>query len=170
VLLDHADTLAHVDALAIAPYFGGYLGSPERAASVRAMTLDDLFAELQNVAVPESLGWVTNQVAEASTRGVPVIAYEAGNHLVGVGGMENDAAINALFDAANRDPRMKQVYETYLEGWKSRGGELLVHFVNCSAVDKWGRWGALEYLDQPRSVAPKYDAIFDFIEHHAAWW
>lgn len=170
VLLDHADTRAHVDALAIAPYFGGYLGSPERAAGVRAMTLDDLFAELQNVAVPESLGWVTNQVAEASARGVPVIAYEAGNHLVGVGGMENDAAINALFDAANRDPRMKQVYETYLEGWKARGGELLVHFVNCSTVDKWGRWGALEYLDQPRSAAPKYDAIFNFIEHHAAWW
>jgi hypothetical protein len=170
VLLDHADALAHVDALAIAPYFGGYLGSPERAATVRAMTLDDLFTELQTVAVPESLGWVTSQVAEATTRGVPVIAYEAGNHLVGIGGMENDATINALFDAANRDPRMKEVYETYLEGWKANGGQLLVHFVNCSAFDKWGRWGALEYLDEPRSAAPKYDAIFDFIEHHAAWW
>lgn len=170
VLLDHDDTLAHVDALAIAPYFGGSLGGPDRVADVRAMSLDVLFAELTNVAVPESLAWITAQAEDAGARGVDLIAYEGGNHLAGHGGVENDATINALFDAANRDPRMHELYTTYLEGWKERGGKLFVHFVNCSAPNKWGRWGALEYLEQPRADAPKYDALFDFIESHPAWW
>lgn len=170
VLLDHEDALAHVDALAIAPYFGGYLGGPDRADSVRAMNLDQLFDELQNVALPEALDWVSSQAAEASARGIPLITYEAGNHLAGNGGVENDATINALFDAANRDTRMGQLYTAYLEGWQARGGQLMVHFVNCSTPDKWGRWGALEYLEQPREDAPKYDAIFDFIETHPVSW
>lgn len=169
-LLDHGDTRHHVDALAIAPYFGGYLGSPEEQGRVSAMDLDALFAELHGVAVPESLDWVSRHAEVAAERDVALIAYEAGNHLAGFQGVENDDAINALFDAANRDPRMRQVYSTYLDGWKERGGELLAHFVNCSAPSKWGRWGALEYLEQPRSEAPKYDAIHAFIEANPAWW
>ncbi len=170
VLLDHGDALQHVDALAIAPYFGGYLGGPESQANVSAMDLDALFVELVDVAVPESLEWVTSQAAVASERNVSLIAYEAGNHLAGHSGVENNGSVNALFDAANRDPRMRQVYATYLDGWKANGGELLVHFVNCSSPSKWGRWGALEYLEQPRAEAPKYDAIHTFIEANPAWW
>lgn len=170
VLLDHGNALEHVDALAIAPYFGGYLGSPSEAGRVSAMDLDALFAELAGVALPESLGWVSSHAEIAGQRNVSLIAYEAGNHLAGFQGVENNEAVNALFDAANRDARMRQVYSTYLDGWKARGGELLAHFVNCSAPSKWGRWGALEYLEQPRSEAPKYDAIHTFIEANPAWW
>lgn len=170
VLLDHGDARQHTDALAIAPYFGGYLGGNENVAKVSAMNLDALFAELNTVAVPTSLGWVTSQAKVADDRDVALIAYEGGNHLAGYQGVENNATINALFDAANRDPRMRGVYAAYLDGWKARGGELFVHFVNCSAPNKWGRWGALEYLEQPRSEAPKYDAIQTFIETNPAWW
>ena len=34
------------DAIAIAPYFGSYLGDPEQAPRVRSMSLDQLFAEI----------------------------------------------------------------------------------------------------------------------------
>ncbi len=170
VLLDHDGAYQHADALAIAPYFGGYLGGPGQVGTLHAMDLDDLFTELDQHAVPEAVGWVANQAKEARSRGLALVAYEAGNHLVGIQGVENDAAVNALFDAANRDPRMKDVYTRYLEGWKDSGGQLLVHFVNCSAPLKWGRWGALEYLEQPRADAPKYDAIQSFIETYPAWW
>ncbi len=170
VLLDHADALQHTDALAIAPYFGGYLGGTGSLAKVSAMDLGALFTELNNVAVPESLDWVSEQAKVAGQRHVSLIAYEAGNHLAGIQGVENNATVNALFDGANRDPRMRQVYMAYLAGWKARGGELLVHFVNCSTPNKWGRWGALEYLEQPRGDAPKYDAVQSFIETNPAWW
>lgn len=33
-----------------------------------------------------------------------------------------------------------------------------------------GRLGALEYLEQPRAAAPKYEALQTFIEQNPAWW
>jgi hypothetical protein len=104
--LDFQNAKLKTDALAIAPYFGGYLGTPAQQTLVQSMTLDALFTELQTVAVPEAIGWINAQAPVASLRGVPLIAYEGGQHLTGVGGVENNAAINALFDSANRDPRM----------------------------------------------------------------
>ena len=111
-----------------------------------------------------------SQVAVATARGLPLIAYEGGQHLVGNGGVENNATINALFDDANRDPRMGALYKTYLDAWKASGAKLFVHFINCSGYSMWGRWGALEYLDQPRANAPKFDALQTFIEQNRAWW
>ena len=62
------------------------------------------------------------------------------------------------FDAANRDPRMGSVRAAYLSRWKKAGGRLLMHFADCGAQSVHGRWGALKYLDQPRSAAPRHDA------------
>jgi hypothetical protein len=104
-----------------------------------------------------------------TSRGVSLIAYEGGQHLVGDGG-ENNAAINALFDSANRDPRMELFTRPYLYAWKASGAKLCVDFVNCNGYSMWGRWGALEYLDQPRANAPKFDALQTLIEQNPAWW
>jgi len=103
-------------------------------------------------------------------RGVPLIAYEGGQHLTGLGGVENNAAINALFDSANRDPRMGALYKTYLDAWKVSGAKLFVHWQNCGGYSKWGRWGALEYLEQPRASSPKFNALQTFIEQNPASW
>lgn len=169
-VLDFGDALAHTDALAIAPYFGGYLGGPSEQARVAAMSVDELVTELRNEALPTAAGWMTEQAAVAAARGVRLIAYEGGQHLAGNGGVENDETINALFDAVNRDARMGELYADYLAAWKTAGGELFAHFVNCGGYSKWGRWGALEYLDQPRAAAPKYDALQSFIVNNTQWW
>ena len=50
--------------------------------------------------------------------GLALIAYEAGQHLVGVGGGENNDALTALFHQANADPRMGELYQAYLRGWQ----------------------------------------------------
>lgn len=41
---------------------------------------------------------------------------------------------------------------------------LFVHLLDCGSFKGAGNWGALEYLGQPRSEAPKYDALKRFIE------
>ena len=169
-VLDHQQATDHTDALGIAPYFGGSLGSPSQESQVQAMSLDDLFTELENDGLPTATGWIADQAQIASARGVALIAYEAGQHLAGHGGVENNDTINALFDDANRDPRIGALYATYLDSWRTGGGELLVHFTSCSGYSKWGRWGALEYLTQPRAEAPKFDALQTFIESHTPWW
>jgi len=169
-VLDFGEAPAHVDALAIAPYLGGYLGGPSEQARVAAMTIDDLLTELADVALPESAAWIADSAAVAAERGVRLVAYEGGQHLAGSGGVENDDTISALFDAANRDPVMGELYDAYLQAWRDGGGQTFVHFVNCGGYSKWGRWGALEYLVQPRASAPKYDALQRFIETQPAWW
>jgi hypothetical protein len=168
--LDYQNARLKTDALAIAPYFGGYLGTSSQAARVEAMSLDQLFAELEAIALPQSIASMNANLTVAKARGLPLIAYEAGQHLAGVFGVENNAAINALFDGANRDPRMGALYTKYLEAWKASGAALLMHFNACTAYSKWGRFGALEYLQQPREQAPKFDALLNFIAQHPAWW
>jgi hypothetical protein len=168
--LDFQNAKLKTDALAIAPYFGGYLGTLAQQTLVQSMTLDALFTELQTAAVPEAIGWINAQAPVASLRGVALIAYEGGQHLVGHGGVENNAAINALFDSANRDPRMGALYKTYLDAWKASGGKLFVAFNSCMAYSKWGRWGSLEYLEQPRASSPKFNALQTFIEQNPASW
>jgi hypothetical protein len=157
------DAYKQTDAVAIAPYFGGYLGTPDQKARVDAMNLDQLFSEIDTKALPEAIGWMNATSAVAKKYNVKMVAYEGGQHTVGVTGQENDATLNTLFDALNRDPRMKGVYKKYLDAWKASGGDMFVHFVNCGLYNKFGRWGAMEYLDEPREMAPKYDALEQFI-------
>ena len=168
--LDFPAAKGKVDALAIAPYFGGDYGTPEQVSRIRGMTADQLLADIEKTALPQAIGWMKEQAAVAKARGVSLISYEGGQHLAGVFGGENDAALNTLFDAVNRHPRMKAVYTQYLDAWKANGGKLFVHYVNCMAYSKWGRWGALEALDQPREKSPKYDALMTFIEKNPTWW
>jgi chitodextrinase len=166
-ILDYQGARLKTDALAIAPYFGGSLGT---SLSTASLTLDQLFGTLQSASLPEALGWIRDQAAVASARSLPLIAYEGGQHLAGVAGLENNAALNSLFDAANRDPRMGALYRSYLDAWKAAGAQIFVHYTHCEGYSKWGRWGSLEYLEQPRAGAPKLDALQGFIEQNPSWW
>lgn len=160
---------ARFDALAIAPYFG-LIPNAQTHSSVAAMSVDELFRHTRTVLLPEVRAWTRAHAELALQHRLRLVAYEAGQHFVGVEGAEDDARINALFDAVNRDPRMKDVYLEYLEGWRADGGGWLNHFVNVSPVTKWGRWGALEHVRQPRERSPKYDALLTFAETHPEGW
>jgi hypothetical protein len=170
ILLDSPDATSNTDALAIAPYFGSNLGNPELSSRIESMDLDQLFSELRAVSVPEAVASVAEHAAVAKARSVELVAYEGGQHLAGVAGAADNEAINRLFDAANRDPRMRELYADYLGGWRKNGGHVFVHFTSCGVPDKFGRWGAREWLQQPRSDAPKLDAILQFAEQNPRWW
>jgi hypothetical protein len=149
----------HIDAVAIAPYFGGYTGDPKTAARFSTMNLEQLFAELKQTALPEATTWVRAQKAACDKHQLPLIAYEGGQSLVGYYGAENNEALSAVFDAANRDPRMGAAYVDYLAAWRTEGGKLFCHYSNCGADAKWGRWGAIRWLGQPASDCPKFAAL-----------
>jgi hypothetical protein len=83
---------------------------------------------------------------------------------------DNAYALTLLFNNFDRDPRIGPLYAGYLSSLKAAGGELFVHFTDASRYTKWGRWGALEYIAQPRAAAPKFDAIQTFIEQNPVWW
>ncbi len=164
-LLAYEDTARHVDVLAIGSYFGFELGLPENQARVSRMTVDELFRELETVSLPSTMGYVRENAAIAARYGIPLVAYEGGQHLSAVMFGVDDPAIDDLFDRANRDPRMGRLYTKLFEEWSaaSRGG-LFLHLNECNPLGPYGRWGLLEYIDQPREEAPKYDAVMKWME------
>lgn len=163
--LSFGDTRAHTDALAIGPYF---IIPYADQARVAGMTLDGLFAELRGSVLPRTRADMDRQAEVARRYGLPLIAYEGGQDLRELNEFQSNTALNALFDAANRDARMGALYARYLQDWSDAGGRLLVHFMNCYPYRVPGRVGSLEYIDQPRAEAPKYDALQRWSEGGAA--
>lgn len=160
---------AGYDALAIAPYFG-VIPNAETRERFAAMTVDELFRHTRTELLPEVRAWTRAHAELARRHRVRLVAYEAGQHFVGVGGAEDDARLNTLFDAVNHDARMRDVYLEYLEAWRADGGGWINHFVNVSQWSKWGRWGALEHVRQPREQSPKFDALVTFSERYPDGW
>ena len=170
---------AGIDAIAIAPYISLPLSEPKAAAALEQWVRDDpeaaldrLFTEISQGgvlagghaggAVQQAFDRVTDYIELTRREDLALVAYEGGQHLAPLhNGMENNRAIVDLFIAANRDPRIGQVYQDYLARWQEQVGGLFVHFSDITAPGKWGSWGALESLYQTQS--PKYDALMQAI-------
>lgn len=146
------------DVLAIAPYFGGSVG-------------DDLVAEgvVGSISIPEILqraaatqpgvfGWMDESKTVADNHGLQLMAYEAGQHLVGTGNNVNNDTLTAKLISANRHPEMGNLYCNYVGHWyDSTGANLMCFFSSHSSPSKWGSWGTKEYMLDFN--APKYLAL-----------
>jgi hypothetical protein len=155
------------DALAIAPYFScDDPGNPDTVEQVSALSVDDLL-ERQMANVQEggcAYQYMVDNLAVAQQFGLELVAYEGGQHLAGHSGAENNPALTNLFIAANRHPRMSEVYLAYLRAWRDLGGGMFVAFNDVTAPTMFGSWGALEYLHQDPAQAPKYQALMTFLD------
>ncbi len=166
-LLDWNNAAAHTDALATAPYFGGFLGAGTNPNQTLQMTPDEIIdaciadiaqGRVQTTAQSDAVGKYSN---------IDLIAYESGQHLVGVGSWTNNTELTALFHAANRHPRMYDAYAGDISGWRSSGGGLMVAFASCNTPSRYGSWGLLEYQDQSLSEAHKMRAWNDSMSNPA---
>ncbi len=158
-----------IDAIAIAPYFA-VMPDPTQADQVAGMGLNAFFDYVRTQLIPATATDMPTYSGIANRYRLRLITYEGGQHMVGVLGAQNNDALSALFDAFNRDPRIDALYSTYLSEWKQAAGQLFVHFNDVGIFSKWGRWGSLEYVGQPRADAPKFDALQTFIEQNPLWW
>ena len=164
-----------IDAIAIAPYFGSYLGNPTHEAEIESwiddddpdVALNNLFEEMTRGGVlskgynggglQQAYDWTTAYVDLADEQNLDIISYESGQHLNGNNGVQDNQAIGDLFIAANRDPRMGEVYQEYFTTLHELGLDLSVNYTDVSRYNKWGSWGALEHINQEDS--PKYNVI-----------
>jgi len=171
-----ANCAGNMDALAIAPYFAGYMGNPPFLPTLQAWMqepdggFNSLFAEIENVAMPQIADFIQRNATLANSYGLDLVAYEAGAHLIGTGSLANNAAVSGFFGAANRDPRMGDMYARYMNLWKDNGGRLNAIYNSVSPSNNDGSLGTKEYQTQPRSEAPKFDAILSFVETTPCWW
>ncbi len=163
MLLAPADTARHCDALAIAPYIS-FMPSPDskdlNSDDVAHWTVDRLLDRVETNALRECIGWIKTQKEVADKYGLKLVCYEAGQHLVGVQGGENNEALTKLLISANLHPRMGAIYTKYLDAWRDQGGGLMCLFSSVNSSSKWGSWGLLEGADE--SSAPKFDAVMEW--------
>lgn len=156
------------DVMAIAPYFGGNTKGYRESTTVDQIfdltTAKDSFRSL-----PQILDHVREQAEIAQHYGLKLIAYEGGQGLVDWATREPTQHPNPLFFAANRDPRMGELYTQLLEGWKAAGGELFMAFSSPRTCQWFGCWGLKEHIRQPRETAYKYNAVLNFIDAHRDW-
>ena len=161
-VMEWNDAFKSADAIAIAPYFGNSLGDPKRAEQVAKMTVDEVLTECRK-SIEDNAGKIKAYAGNAKKRGLKLLAYEGGQHLVGYGGAENNAKLMELFHAANRHAGMKELYLADLKSWFANGGDVFCVFASVGRYSKWGSWGVLEYHDQDETKAPKMRAIREWL-------
>jgi hypothetical protein len=161
--MDWNDAYKGADAIAIAPYFGNAFGDPKTAAKTAEMSVEELLEGCKQM-IAANRKKNEEYAAEAKRRGLKLMAYEAGQHLVGHGGAENNAKLMELFHKANRDPKMKELYLEDLKNWYEVGGSTFCVFSSMGKYTKWGSWGVMEWYDQKESDAPKMMALREWMK------
>lgn len=182
-----------MDAMAIAAYFGYYVGTPIHEQQVNDWlaagidsALDNLFHELefggllydethpaderapQDGAMGNLRNVLDTHVQIANQFELPLITYEGGQHLAPQGNVVNNDVITTFFNEANRDPRMGVLYTQMLSYWRSLGDNLFMNFNHVEGYNRWLSFGSMEYHGQTN--APKFQALMQYIDENPICW
>lgn len=146
------------DVIAMAPYFGGEigtdLGNSGDYATITVSEILDLAETSLSIAINDANS--IKNVATANNLGI--ITYEGGQHLVAYGMNANIQVLTDKLIAANRDSRMGELYCQYFDAWyNTLKGGLFSIFSSHSRPNKYGSWGTKEYMADINS--PKYLAL-----------
>ncbi len=159
IVLPYHDAYKHADALAIAPYIGmsvPRVGKSLTADEVAKWTADNALEYLETQSLPKSIRAIQETKRVADKYGLKLIAYEGGQHMVGVAGGQDNETMTKLFHAANAHPRMGHIYDKYYRAWMEAGGGLLCYFASVGRWSKWGSWGIMQYYDEDPAKSPKF--------------
>lgn len=168
--LSFQDAYKYCDALATAPYFGPMIPvkndkQPELTADkVATWTADQLLDYAEQNEFTKSIESMKKQKAIAAKYGLTLVAYEGGQHMVGLREATKNEALNNLFYATNRHERMGQIYQRYLDAWRETGGGMFCLF---SSVSTWGRSGSWGLLENQTESTPKYEAVMQWNRENA---
>lgn len=159
------------DAFSPAAYFGftdeGYDALEALGSNA---TPEEVLYRAREGMLKNSYEWTRSQYQEiASPLNIPMIYYEAGQHLTPDPFGSEQAYNQALMDAQTH-PGMYDLYNEWFDSLKTFVPEgqtsLMMHFSFISPKDgRYGSWGALEsqFFQSPpyQESAPKYQALLD---------
>ena len=171
----------YVDAFAVGPYFGDYIARKEHRDTVKSWLRDPdggmnrLFTEIeQGGQLDKDTGggsinltmnqYVKGNVQLAQKYGLPLMAYEAGQHLIRFDPPHTvtEPDVLNLFMSAQKHPRMRSAYTRYLNAWNqaTRGG-LMMHYYGIGKPSPKNFFSMLDHSGQPST--PKYQALMDYL-------
>ena len=166
-VVEFQDAYKHADALAIAPYISFNIrpnGKPP-ADEVARWTVDQVLDHIENKALPESIRWIQGNKKIADKYNLKLVVYEGGQHMVGVGGGENNEKLTALLHQANDHPRIAAIYRKHFQAWEDNEGDLFCYFSSVGRWSKWGSWGMLQYYDDDPAKSPKFMATMNWAKN-----
>ena len=180
IVMDWAHTTTGIqakdnaDVLATAPYFGSPLTTEPQAVTgppdspYTEVTVDMTAEEVVAHAADDSSStelWTDRtktNIDDAAARGLGCEAYESGQHLAGsTGTLRSNAALTALFTAANQHDDMRPTYKADLLQFQNGGGGMNHLFQYTTRPGQGaGNWGLKEY--QSHTTGPKWLGFLDW--------
>ncbi len=170
------------DELSIAPYFGGRLGWDTLKLNgdtiligqeVDLWNLNQLFEQMENGteyggagSLEEALDWTASYMTLATNENLTLSLYEGGQHLAAANSLKQTTGLVYFFIDANNDPRMGDLYMTYLNSLKNLGVGAIALYNSESVYDHAGSWGLKNYIGQPNNETHKYLAYSNFIDNN----
>jgi hypothetical protein len=142
--------MPNVDAYATAPYWA-FMQS-----DYTGQTLDQIMNTVLPAKMAETLSYAAQDKALAQKYSLRYVTYEAGQHVV----LPNNLA---LLKQIEQDPRMYDLYKSYVTQWQSQFGDTMNLFALTGGISGYGAWGMTEYNGQPIDQAPKLKAVRDFL-------
>ncbi|HEY1683808.1 MAG TPA: dockerin type I domain-containing protein [Tepidisphaeraceae bacterium] len=121
---------------------------------VAGLTLDQLFADLNQYMTSDIIPWIQQSSQLAKQYNLPLVAYEGGQGLTSA---YNSTGNQALMEQAQNDPRMGQIIDELMDAWQSAGGGLFNYFNLIGNDSIYGFWSLLQNVNQVGSV--KWDAL-----------
>jgi hypothetical protein len=177
---DGAPPYTKVDAYAVAAYFGSF-AFPQWHADMRNWLRDSdggfrrAFREAefgdqfntpgQTFPLDYLAEVIEDNAAVAARYGLDLIAYEGGQHVVGLNGVLEDNELTEFFKAMNRHQEMGRLYRQLFDIWAEHG-DLFVHFNSVGMWTKWGSFPLVETLDE---LTPKYHATAERNRYPPDW-
>tara|TARA_Y100001937_G_scaffold12322_1_gene15640 strand:- start:9743 stop:10471 length:729 start_codon:yes stop_codon:yes gene_type:complete len=162
-IMDWQNAYENTDAFAVAPYFGGVLGNSSNYPQASTFSVSHILSLCQLDLDDNHNVYTRQNRIDTTQRGLQLLAYEGGQHLVGVGSAQNNQALTNLFVQANRDAGMRQLYYNDLDRWFGEGGDLFMLYRATGNYGRYGSFGLLEWQTQPRATAPKWMGVMDYL-------
>jgi hypothetical protein len=97
----------------------------------------------------------------AAERGLALVMYEGGTHVVANPTQHDDTELVAFFEALNHSPGMGDAYRVLLAGWAGLTDAPFNAYVAIGAPGIWGAWGALRHQDDDN---PRWQALIEMSE------
>ena len=157
-VLESSDAYRDADALAIAPYLSLNV-TPQQAPEILRLSVQGVLDRIRRTSLPNAVRAIKAQKELADRYGLELIAYEGGQHFVGVRGAENNERLTKLLLQVNAADGLEQIYDAYFDAWQRHGGGLFCYYASVSRWSKWGSWGVLQYADEGPASSPKYRAL-----------
>jgi hypothetical protein len=151
----------------MAPYFAHF---NQNNRELLSLSPERVIQRMRDREMPDSISWIRQTREALDSLGatkLPLVAYEAGQHLADYTAQWQDTPLGELYVAVNRHEMMRALYREYLQELEGSGIALVNLYRFLGPYSGYGSFGLLERQDQPLATAPKYAGTLDYLKRPA---